>query len=167
MKLLLVQGEREIAVEIEPKASGYALTVDGRPVTAEGSVGPSMRLLLDGRPVEATARRDGLDVVVELRGRAYRFRARDARAPKLARRGGGADLARGELHAPMPGLVVEVLAEVGDSIEAGAPLVIVEAMKMQNALVAPVSGRVSSVSVKAGVAVETGQLLATVTAAEA
>src|SRR5678816_3336111 len=119
MKLLLTHGDREIAAEIEPSGSGYSLTLDGRRVLVEGMVGPSMRLLLDGRPVEATARRDGADVVVELRGRAYRFRPRDARAPKLARRGGGADLARGELHAPMPGLVVEVLAQVGDEVAAG------------------------------------------------
>ena len=109
----------------------------------------------------------GIDVVGDWRGRASLSRARAAPAPKLARRGGGADLARGELHAPMPGLVVEVLAEVGDMVEAGAALVVVEAMKMQNALVAPVSGRVATIAVKPGVAVETGQLLATVSAVEA
>lgn len=166
MKLLLSHGDRDIAAEIEPEGSGYAVTLDGRRVIAQGSVGAAMRLLLDGRPLEASARRDGLDIVVELRGRAYRFRARDARAPKLQRRGGGADLARGELHAPMPGLVVDVLAQVGDTVAAGTPLVVVEAMKMQNALVAPVSGRVAAVAVKPGVAVDSGQLLITVTAEE-
>jgi biotin carboxyl carrier protein len=164
MKLLLARGEREIAAEIEPMAGGYALTLDGRRVMVEGTVGASMRVLLDGRPVDATARREGLDVVVELRGRAYRFRPRDARAPKLTRRGGGADLARGELHAPMPGLVVEVLTQVGEEVAAGTPLVVVEAMKMQNALVATVSGRVTAIAVKPGTAVDSGQLLLTVTA---
>ena len=37
MKLLLLQGEREIAVEIEPRESGYALTIDGRALIAEGT----------------------------------------------------------------------------------------------------------------------------------
>jgi len=164
MKLVLLHGDREIAAEIEPAERGYAVTLDGRRVAAEGSVGPAMRLLLDGRPVDATARREGLDVVVELRGRAYRFRARDARAPKLAPRGGGSDLARGELHAPMPGLVVDILVQVGETVAAGSPLIVVEAMKMQNALVAPVSGKVAAIAVKPGVAVETGQLLITVAA---
>jgi biotin carboxyl carrier protein len=64
----------------------------------------------------------------------------------------------------MPGLVVEVLAQVGDEVAAGTPLVVVEAMKMQNALVATVSGRVAAIAVKPGVAVESGQLLITVDA---
>lgn len=164
MKLLLIHGEREIAAEIEPVGSGYAVTLDGRRVTAEGAVGAAMRLLLDGRPVDATARREGQDVVVDLRGRAYRFRTRDARAPKLTRRGAGSDVARGELHAPMPGLVVDILVQVGETVAAGAPMIVVEAMKMQNALVAPLGGRVAAIAVKPGVAVETGQLLITVAA---
>ena len=109
--------------------------------------------------VEASARREGLDIVVELRGRAYTFRPRDSRAPKLARRRAGADLARGEVHAPMPGLVVEVLVQAGDPVEAGQPVVIVEAMKMQNELAAPIKGHVARVPVAPGAAVDAGQLL--------
>jgi biotin carboxyl carrier protein len=162
MKLLLQQDDRERAAEVEASGTGYAVAIDGRRVAVEGTVGAALRVRLDDRPVEATARRDGDDVVVELGGRSYRFRTRDARAPRLARRGRGSDLARGELHAPMPGLVVEVLARVGDEVEAGRPLVVVEAMKMQNAFVAPVSGRVASISVTPGTPVESGQLLVTV-----
>jgi biotin carboxyl carrier protein len=62
----------------------------------------------------------------------------------------------------MPGLIVDLLAEVGSTVEAGQPVVIVEAMKMQNALVAPLKGRVAQVSVAAGAAVESGQLLMTI-----
>jgi acetyl-CoA/propionyl-CoA carboxylase biotin carboxyl carrier protein len=167
MKVVLDRGDREIAAEVVPHGAGYAVALNGRRLLVEGAIGPSMRVLVDHRPVEATARRDGASVIVEIRGRAYRFRVRDARAPKLARRGGGADLARGELHAPMPGMVVEVLAHVGDQVVAGAPLVVVEAMKMQNAFVAPVTGRVASVAVRPGTAVESGQLLVAVTPEEA
>ncbi|HEX7077632.1 MAG TPA: biotin/lipoyl-containing protein [Candidatus Eisenbacteria bacterium] len=162
MKLLLGRGDRERTAEVVPEGAGFAVTIDGHRVAVDGTVGAAMRVRLDGRPVEAFASRDGAEVVVEIAGRAYRFRTRDARAPKLGRRGGGRDLARGELHAPMPGLVVEVLARVGDEVEAGRPVVVVEAMKMQNAFVAPVSGRVTSVSVTPGTPVESGQLLLTV-----
>lgn len=164
MKVLLQDGDRERVAEVEAAGSGYAVTLDGRRITVEGAIGPTLRVRIDDRPVEATVRRDGPDVIVEVRGRSYRFRTRDARAPKLARRGRGADIARGELHAPMPGLVVEVLARVGDEVEAGSPLVVVEAMKMQNAFVAPVTGRVASISVTPGTPVESGQLLVTVSA---
>ncbi|MBI4364280.1 MAG: hypothetical protein HY568_02525, partial [Candidatus Latescibacteria bacterium] len=48
---------------------------------------------------------------------------------------------------------------VGDEVEAGRPVIVIEAMKMQNALPAPLSGRVASIPVAPGTAVETGQLL--------
>jgi 3-methylcrotonyl-CoA carboxylase alpha subunit len=159
MKVLVERGGRERLIVIEPSGAGYLAIFDGQRLTVEGQIGPEMRLLLDGRPIEATARRDGGEIRVELGGRVYAFRARDARAPKLGRRGAGADLTRGELHAPMPGLVIEVLAQVGDEVESGRPLVVVEAMKMQNAFVAPLSGRVTRIDVKPGMPVESGQLL--------
>jgi pyruvate carboxylase subunit B len=162
MKIVVARGRREREVEIRPSGAGYDVDVDGRSFHVEGRVGSSMRVLLDGRPTEASVRRDGPDLIVDLGGHEYSFRTRDARAPKLDRRGRGDDEARGELHAPMPGLVVEVLAEVGEDVEAGQPLVVVEAMKMQNAFAAPLSGRVQSVHVKPGMPVETGQLLISV-----
>jgi 3-methylcrotonyl-CoA carboxylase alpha subunit len=121
-----------------------------------------MRVRIDGRPVEASVRRDGLDLLVELHGIAYRFRPRDPRTPKLARRGAGPERLRGELHAPMPGLVVEVLVQKGDPVESGQPVVVVEAMKMQNALAAPVRGRVTAVAATKGATVDSGALLLTI-----
>lgn len=163
MKVIVERDGRERLIVIEPSGAGYAALFDGRRLHVEGQVGGAMRVLLDGRPVEATVRREGPDVLVALHGREYAFRTRDARAPRLGRRGGGADRTRGELHAPMPGLVVEVLAQVGDVVDAGRPLVVVEAMKMQNAFVAPLSGRITRIEVKPGMPVESGQLLLAVT----
>jgi len=167
MSHLLVHQGREIRVDVVPEGDGYAVTIDGRVHRVEGAFGPTMRVLIDGRPVEAASKREGLDFVVEIRGRAYAFRERDPRAPKLGRRRADGDFARGEVHAPMPGLIVEILAEAGATVEAGQPVVIVEAMKMQNALVAPIQGRVERVSVAAGAAVESGQLLLTIRPDEA
>jgi pyruvate carboxylase subunit B len=63
------------------------------------------------------------------------------------------------LIAPMPGLVVRVLVEPGAEVVAGQPLVVMEAMKMENELRSPSSGRVSSVMAKPGAAVEKGARL--------
>ena len=167
MIILLTREGREHRVEIEPSDAGFAVTVDGRARRVEGSFGRVIRARIDHRPVEASARREGLDIVVELQGRSYVFRPRDARAPKLARRRAGADLARGEVHAPMPGLVVDLLVETGAAVEAGQPVMIVEAMKMQNELVAPLKGKVAKISVAPGAAVETGQLLIAIQPEEA
>ncbi len=61
--------------------------------------------------------------------------------------------------ATLPGLIVAVAVSPGDDVEEGAPLLTIEAMKMQNEVRAPRSGRVSEVSVAAGQAVATGAAL--------
>jgi biotin carboxyl carrier protein len=61
--------------------------------------------------------------------------------------------------APMPGLIVRVNVSVGDRVEAGEGLVVMEAMKMENELRATAAGTVKSVEISAGTAVEKGTLL--------
>jgi pyruvate carboxylase subunit B len=63
------------------------------------------------------------------------------------------------LKAPMPGLVVRVLTSEGSEVRAGEPLVVMEAMKMENELRAPSAGRVRIVHVKPGDTVEKGVVL--------
>jgi acetyl/propionyl-CoA carboxylase alpha subunit len=68
----------------------------------------------------------------------------------------------GSLLAPMPGTVVRVLASTGDSVTAGAALVVLEAMKMEHTVAAPVDGVVGELHVAPGDQVETRQVLAVV-----
>ncbi|HMI31310.1 MAG TPA: biotin/lipoyl-containing protein [Candidatus Limnocylindrales bacterium] len=166
MKVILSRGAADLEVTVEPEDSGYRVSLEGRAHRVDGLIGESMRVRIDGRPVEAWVSREGETFTVELGGREYHFRLRDPRAPKLARRRSEEDATRGELHAPMPGLVVQVLAHEGEEVEAGHPVVVIEAMKMQNALVAPIKGRVRAIPVKPGTAVESGQLLLAITPEE-
>jgi biotin carboxyl carrier protein len=64
-----------------------------------------------------------------------------------------------DVMAPMPGLVLEVLVDDGDEVEEGTPLIILEAMKMENVIKATGSGVVKKVIVEKEAAVEKGQLL--------
>ena len=66
----------------------------------------------------------------------------------------------GSLLAPMPGLVLRVLAEVGAVVTAGQPLLVLEAMKMEQTVSAPADGVVAELRAKAGEQVSTGQVLA-------
>ncbi len=66
----------------------------------------------------------------------------------------------GSLLAPMPGLVLRVLAEVGAVVTAGQPLLVLEAMKMEQTVSAPADGVVAELHAKAGEQVSTGQVLA-------
>jgi biotin carboxyl carrier protein len=63
------------------------------------------------------------------------------------------------VKAPMPGLVISVAVEPGQTVAKGDPLLILEAMKMENVLKASGDGRVKKVLVQKGAAVEKGQLL--------
>ena len=68
-----------------------------------------------------------------------------------------------KLVAPFAGTVLRVEVEVGDTIGAGATVVILESMKMEHVVVAATSGRIDSVAVTSGAAVQTGDVLATMT----
>ena len=70
------------------------------------------------------------------------------------------------LEAPMTGRVVQVLVTNGDAVAEDAVLLVVEAMKMEHSIVAPMGGQVSGVSSSVGDQVELGQILATVTKSE-
>jgi 3-methylcrotonyl-CoA carboxylase alpha subunit len=84
--------------------------------------------------------------------------AEEPRFPELASRA-----VAGGLVAPMPGKVVKVLVAANDTVEQGASLVILEAMKMEHTVRAPAAGTVRALHVSAGDQVETDQLLAVVT----
>jgi biotin carboxyl carrier protein len=69
------------------------------------------------------------------------------------------DHVQGQLRAPMPGKIVTVSVAIGDMVDHGQPVVILEAMKMENELKAPVGGRISKVSAVVGSSVEKNELL--------
>lgn len=63
---------------------------------------------------------------------------------------------------PMPGVIVAVKANVGDEVKKGQPIIVLEAMKMENDVVATCDGKVTSITVKKGDNVETSTVLATI-----
>jgi len=88
----------------------------------------------------------------------YLFRRERPRNGSEAAAGGDAEE---EIRALMPGRVLEVAVEPGQAVEAGALLLVLEAMKMQNEIRAPRAGRVARVEARPGIAVDGGALLAT------
>lgn len=71
-------------------------------------------------------------------------------------------LANGQIKAPMPGIIVNVVAKEGSAIKKGETLLVIEAMKMENNLTAQKDGTIKTVHVKAGQEVQGGQLLITI-----
>ncbi|MEO8284904.1 MAG: biotin/lipoyl-containing protein [Chloroflexota bacterium] len=68
------------------------------------------------------------------------------------------------INAPMPGLVKEVLVAAGDSVSSGQRLLVLEAMKMENDILASAAGKVTQVTVQAGTVVDGGKALVTIEA---
>lgn len=95
-------------------------------------------------------------VVFTLNGNWCSVKVRDEQDILLDRLGfkTAAEIGEGQLNAPMPGKILELLVSEGDEVELGAPVAILEAMKMENELKAPVSGTVSSISVAEGDSLE-------------
>jgi biotin carboxyl carrier protein len=99
----------------------------------------------------------GFDVLVA--GRSFHLESVDERTKLLA---GSADpVASGPqtVEAEMPGKVVKIAAAVGDVVEEGQGLVIIEAMKMENEIRSPIDGRVTEMTVSEGQTVEPGTTL--------
>jgi acetyl/propionyl-CoA carboxylase alpha subunit len=118
--------------------------------------------LTDGeRSVPVIVEGSGPDRVVTLRGRRIGVSVRSWRERLLAEAERAAHVHAGPVvvKATLPGLVVAVAVGEGDEVEAGDPLLTIEAMKMQNEVRAPRAGRVIEVGVVSGQAVATGAAL--------
>lgn len=156
MKYTVTVSGREIVVDVR----GVVIEMGGGalPAALEHVPGsPLQRLVLDGRGYEVAVSRDEGGWTVEIGGRRWSVSVEDERTRRLATitrerhiRGGGT------VVAPMPGMVVLVEVAVGQSVEAGAGLVILEAMKMENEIRARAPGVVRAVHVQPGQAVEKG-----------
>ncbi|MBB5317492.1 acyl-CoA carboxylase biotin carboxyl carrier protein subunit [Tunturibacter empetritectus] len=139
---------------------GMECSVDGRPIVADVRVLQAgvLSLLIDGRQYRCVLDGDG----VVIGGRRFEFEVADPRSLQ-GRRGAGAgtDGPR-PVKAPMPGRMVRVLVEMGDAVEEGQALIVIEAMKMQNELKSPKAGRVARIAVAVGDAVGSGDVLVVV-----
>jgi pyruvate carboxylase subunit B len=156
-----VNGQR-VTVDLGPNG----VEVDGEPFTAhlEEIEGTPIVLLNAGGTLHRLAVRRG-----EGRGQysmwsdSHRFQveALDERRRTIRDMAGAAAAASGPapLVAPMPGLIVRINVQPGDAVQPGQPLVVMEAMKMENELRAAAAGTVKAIAVKPGAAVEKGAVL--------
>jgi biotin carboxyl carrier protein len=99
------------------------------------------------------------EVLANLAGRTIPIVVNGRRSGRGGAEGGGAAHGEQTVAAPMPGRVVRVLVARGEAVEARQPVVVVEAMKMENELRSPKAGRVKDVAVEAGTSVEAGRAL--------
>jgi len=120
-----------------------------------------MSLLVNGKSYRVAFCHNGSTVDLLIDGQMVEVVVESERDALLKRYGGSSSTKRSKekVFAPMPALVVKVEVEVGAVIAAGQGLIILEAMKMENEIKSPQAGKVKSVFVKKGNAVEKGTLL--------
>ena len=133
----------------------------GKPVDVDVvQVRGALSLRVDGRVVDLTTEGTPPDIGVVASGHRSYVRVESARQRAAAAVASlGAGLKEDLVRSPMPGRIVRVLVAPGDEVEAGQPLVVVEAMKMENELRAKHAGKVAEVLVATGAAVESNAKL--------
>jgi 3-methylcrotonyl-CoA carboxylase alpha subunit len=149
---VFTEGEAHAAVTITRAGSGYRLTTPSGEVRLEGSTGEDglLQLRLDRRSISGRAVRVGNEWHLFVGGEHHRLTLRDELHEFEP------DTHNGSLAAPMPGKVIAVLVQKGARVEKGAPLVILEAMKMEHTITAPRGGRVAEIRFAAGEQVDEG-----------
>ena len=150
-------------LELDHSEKGWSCRLDGReiPVDAVLARRDVLSLRIGNRAFEVKCERVGLETHFWVGSERFAVEVRDPRSLRGRARHDDEQGPR-KLTAPMPGKVVRILAAEGSEIEAGAGVVVVEAMKMQNEVKSPKRGTIQKISVIAGEAVNAGDVLAIV-----
>jgi biotin carboxyl carrier protein len=157
---------RSRTVAVERVSEGrYRVIVDGQPRDIDAArVGTfGLSLLLDGdrgvsREIQVAPAGPG-EMLVRIDGRTATALVNGRRAGHSGTQAGAGVQGQRSITAPMPGRVVRVLVVAGDAVTARQPVIVVEAMKMENELRSPGDGRVKEIAVAPGASVEAGRIL--------
>lgn len=175
MRYIASLGDQRFSINVTENGQQRQIEVDGAASTvdwlriggaiASGGAG-RYSLLVNQHSYEVVVRRleaddeGGQRYEVLIEGRPYIVRLEDERERALASLAGGAhESGDASVKAPMPGLVVNIPVALGDAVERGQTVAVLEAMKMENDLSAPRSGVVKEIKVSQGQAVNQGQPL--------
>jgi len=151
-------------VELVRHGSGWSCKLDGHefPFDVASLQNGLLSVLVEGKSYEVRQEVAGSETSIVVGNERFKATVRDPRSLRSRARSGDSGQGPKKIIAPMPGKVVRIVAPQGAEVEAGQPVVVIEAMKMQNELKAPKTGRVKKINVSEGAAVEAGQTLAEV-----
>lgn len=164
MKVTALVGSEMIRIDLESDVlDDVRATIQGRQYHLQlHEVEPGLFWFTrEGKSVEVDVSVRDKGYEVRLKGCRLNVEILDGRALLDRRRSVGKST-HTEVRAPMPGRIVKILVEEGDSVDANQGLIVVEAMKMHNELCAPGSGKVERIAVAEGETIRTGDLLVVV-----
>jgi biotin carboxyl carrier protein len=156
-------GKTSHVVDLQKDGASYKVFLDGQLVDANVMLAAphAVSVLLNGAAFEIHIA-PSLDGAYKLQTGPHEFQAevRDPRAWRGRKHGALEVEGRQQILAPMPGKVIRLLVKVGDEVEAGQGLLVVEAMKMQNEIRSPKKGKVERLQAEEGQLVNAGDVLA-------
>lgn len=157
-ELYRFQGEEDaIDATLTWARNGQTLTLGDEAIdfayVAPVNEGDAWSIQLGDRSFQARIARAGAEIIVGADGRRWRL------TPLILGAETGMDAGPGSLSSPMPGKIIRVDVKVGDKVSKGAPLVALEAMKMEHVITAPANGIVESLNCAVGDQVEEGVAL--------
>ena len=158
-------GAEPIVVDVKELPSGaLEVRVGDKPVEVDVvALGDQLSVRIDGKVVDLTTEGPPPELGAIASGhRSYvRVESERLRAAEAAKKGakGGAEKV---IKSPMPGRIVKLLVQAGDAVEAGKPLFVMEAMKMENEIKAKGPGKVVEIHVAVGDTVERNAKLVTI-----
>ncbi len=163
MKYFVEVNGVEHTVELTERLGELILKVNGDPIAMDfvevDRLG-QFAIIVGERSYGVSIDGDENSQALTIAGQQYRIEIEDEReraASAASRAAGGKG---GLIKAVMPGVVVQVMVKEGDEVQAGQPVLILEAMKMQNEIGAPIAGRVTRLFTEPGKAVKSGERLA-------
>ena len=109
-------------------------------------------------PIEVERRGDGMPVRVFLKGVPFDVEISKVASTRFKPQVPERDVS-GKVHANLPGQIVDILVREGDKVESGSAIAILDAMKMENEILSPKSGRVSSIHVSRNQILSKGDLI--------
>jgi biotin carboxyl carrier protein len=167
VKFVATIGTRVEAVEVTGRDGRYHVVIDGRDMDVDARLTAQgiYSLLIDNVSYVADVSERNGATVVDVGGERYTVAIEEATRHTIRTHGAAAGGQGAQtLTAPLPGRVTHVTVRAGDAVRAGDPLLVIEAMKMENEFRASIAGTVSEVRVQAGQAVNGGDVLLIITA---
>jgi biotin carboxyl carrier protein len=146
--------------------SRWTALVDGKQLEVDARlVRPGvLSLIVHGHSFQCVLDEGSVETAIVLGNRRYIVTINDPRSLMARRRKARAAGGTQMIKAPMPGRILRLLASVGDHVEAHQPILVIEAMKMQNEVRTSQAGRLAHIAIEAGATVTAGATLATIEA---
>lgn len=159
MEFSFVIDNVEKRVAVEKTGNEYSFSIDDRSYTVNASSlsNGTIAFFVGSRSCVAVISRHSSGAHIDLGGRLYQLKSPEN--DTLHGAGHGAGHGDGSVASPMPGNIIAVHVAEGDSVASGQALVVIESMKMQNEITAPIGGTVTKVACAVGAQVGFGDML--------